>query len=338
MVMADRIVILNRGLIEQAGSPEEIYHRPANRLRGDVPRRRQRGRARCPADGGGARRRAARPAGPPPGLRCGARGRPRIAAFPGRVRRHRGSGCGRGGTWHRSQGIVRHASYPGGTWRHAIAVGSGEILVDSRSGTPGRRFSSACRRICSSFPCHGRTSTPADRFRGCLSMGRARRPITGLQETPMKPPLPRRRSTVGDRLDRRSGADHAQRRHRGRPEHGRLHQRLSRADLREEESRREGPRARHRARRRRLAEDLRKPRRAGEGRRESALDVDVAVVHQKRPPADGGGQAARATATRSATGKLVTRDTRRTRSAPTVDGYVMPMFTLRRRSPTTRTS
>ena len=96
------------------------------------------------------RRRAARPAGLLPGS-VRRPGTAPLRAFPGRVRRHRGSGCGRGGTWHRSQGIVRHASYPGGTWRHAIAVGSGEILVDSRVSRPST-FSSACRRIAFVFP------------------------------------------------------------------------------------------------------------------------------------------------------------------------------------------
>ena len=55
-----------------------------------------------------------------------------------------------------------------------------------------------------------------------------------------------------------------ERRHRRRPEHGRLRQGLSRADVREVPSRREGRLGRHRPRRFRLAEDLREARRPEE--------------------------------------------------------------------------
>ena len=47
--MADRIVVMNQGVIEQVGTPSEIYRKPATRLRRrlrrhhDVPRRRGRG-------------------------------------------------------------------------------------------------------------------------------------------------------------------------------------------------------------------------------------------------------------------------------------------------------
>ena len=39
MVLADRIVVLNGGHIEQAGTPEEVYHQPAA-LRGQLHGRR----------------------------------------------------------------------------------------------------------------------------------------------------------------------------------------------------------------------------------------------------------------------------------------------------------
>ena len=62
------------------------------------------------------------------------------------------------------------------------------------------------------------------------------------------------------------GADHAERRLRRRPEHGRLRHQLSRAEVRADEPRRQGARRRHRPRRFRLAEDLRKAVGAAEGR------------------------------------------------------------------------
>ena len=73
---------------------------------------------------------------------------------------------------------------------------------------------------------------------------------------PSPPRSPRRR---------RPRADHAQRRHRRRPEHGRLRQQLPRAEVRGDESGRQGARGRHRPGRRRLAEDLREALGAAEG-------------------------------------------------------------------------
>ena len=64
---------------------------------------------------------------------------------------------------------------------------------------------------------------------------------------------------------RRDRPNHAQRRHRRRPEHGRLRQQLPRAEVRGDEPGRQGARGRHRPRGRRLAEDLRKTLRAAEG-------------------------------------------------------------------------
>jgi hypothetical protein len=77
-----------------------------------------------------------------------------------------------------------------------------------------------------------------------------------------------------------AGADDPQRRDRGRPEHGRLHQGLSRADVREEISGREGERGRHRPGGRgsqKIYEKLDAQKKGG--RRE--IDFDVVVVHQK---------------------------------------------------------
>ena len=51
MTMADKIVVLQAGVIEQVGSPLELYHKPRNKFVGglhriaqDEPDRRRRGR------------------------------------------------------------------------------------------------------------------------------------------------------------------------------------------------------------------------------------------------------------------------------------------------------
>ena len=100
----------------------------------------------------------------------------------------------------------------------------------------------------------------------------------------------------------------AQCRDRRRPEHGRLHQGLSWADVREEPSWREGRRCRHRPRRRRIAEDLREARRAEEGRR-AASDFDVVVIHQKAAGTMVKDELLEKYRDTLPTGKLVTRDT-----------------------------
>ena len=47
--LADRVVVMNHGRIEQVGTPDEVYHEPATPLRLRVPRRRERlPRARRP--------------------------------------------------------------------------------------------------------------------------------------------------------------------------------------------------------------------------------------------------------------------------------------------------
>jgi ABC-type Fe3+/spermidine/putrescine transport system ATPase subunit len=144
MVMADRIVILDRGRIAQAGTPEELYRHPVSAFVATF----------LGADNViqlHATRSASGLALSGPGLI----GAPTISV-PG--------GGGPEGPVHghfRSEaaelvaenaapdaasvdltGTVRHASYPGGVWRHAVAVADVEVLVDStrrhEPGTPVR--------------------------------------------------------------------------------------------------------------------------------------------------------------------------------------------------------
>ncbi len=42
--LADRIVIMRAGTIEQIGAPEDVWRAPGDRVRGPLPRLRQRGR------------------------------------------------------------------------------------------------------------------------------------------------------------------------------------------------------------------------------------------------------------------------------------------------------
>jgi putative spermidine/putrescine transport system ATP-binding protein len=134
MVMADRIVILNRGLIEQAGPPEEIYHRPASpfvatflgadNVVGLDARQTAEGTALEGAP-------LARPA-LLPGSGAAPVDGPVHAHFRGESADIVAPDAAAAGPGIDLEGIVRHASYPGGTWRHAIAVGAEEILVDSK--------------------------------------------------------------------------------------------------------------------------------------------------------------------------------------------------------------
>jgi putative spermidine/putrescine transport system ATP-binding protein len=135
MVMADRIVILNQGHIEQTGSPEEIYHQPASAFVATFlgadnvvvleARRTPEGIA---LDGGPLACPALLPqvhgtvpdAGP-----VQAHFRGEAAAIIALDTQPAGPGIS-------LRGLVRHASYPGGTWRHVIVVGAQEILVDSK--------------------------------------------------------------------------------------------------------------------------------------------------------------------------------------------------------------
>jgi ABC-type Fe3+/spermidine/putrescine transport system ATPase subunit len=146
MVMADRIVILNEGRIEQAGAPEELYHRPVSAFVATFLGADNVIALHAAADG-------ADLALSGPGLR----GRPSIAnahAEPGRpVHAHFRSEAATllpadtPATANSIDltGTVRHASYPGGVWRHSVAVAGIEILVDAPNRhEPG---TSVCVRV-----------------------------------------------------------------------------------------------------------------------------------------------------------------------------------------------
>ena len=143
MVMADRIVILDRGRIAQEGSPEEVYNRPASpfvaafmgaenvlALEGTVA--------------GDRIEIAAGPHNPPATIAREARaltsGRfqarfrteaaellpvPPRPAFGDQANEASDDGalCLRG--------TVRQTSYPGGVWRHVVAIGAAEVSVDA---------------------------------------------------------------------------------------------------------------------------------------------------------------------------------------------------------------
>lgn len=135
MVMADRIVVLDKGRVEQAGTPEELYHRPVSAFVATF----------LGADN--VIRLDAEHQGPNTALSgagiVGQTPLPRLSTV-----------AGAGGSVHahfRSEaaelrfpdsstdpscvdflGVVRHASYPGGVWRHAVSVAGTEVLVDSK--------------------------------------------------------------------------------------------------------------------------------------------------------------------------------------------------------------
>ena len=117
MVMADRIVVLRDGRIEQQGTPQEVYHRPAsafvasfmgadNVIRvaqdGTVPRF-------DPHGGHEAHFRASAARLLPPGAAAPAA----ALTMPGEI---------------------VQASYPGGIWRYTVAVGERRFLIDDAAG------------------------------------------------------------------------------------------------------------------------------------------------------------------------------------------------------------
>jgi len=142
MVMADRIIVMNQGRIEQAGAPEELYNQPvsafvATFLGADNV-------IALEAESHGADLVLSGP---------GLIGRASVAQRPtiqrgGPVRAHFRSeaaailpmeeGPATGSI--DLEGTIRHASYPGGTWRHAVQVADVEVLVDSHvRHDPGAR-------------------------------------------------------------------------------------------------------------------------------------------------------------------------------------------------------
>jgi putative spermidine/putrescine transport system ATP-binding protein len=147
MVMADRIVILDKGRIAQMGAPEEIYNRPNSPFvadfmgAGNVVRLQAR---RVPT--GIAIAEGPHNAGlvlPAPALREGVAslaGEALIDAhFRGEAARlHLGDSVA--GDELVLRGEIAQASYPGGIWRYSVRVGERHYLVDDpRRIDPGER-------------------------------------------------------------------------------------------------------------------------------------------------------------------------------------------------------
>ncbi|MGE0004832.1 MAG: ABC transporter ATP-binding protein [Parvibaculaceae bacterium] len=142
MVMADRIVILDRGRIAQQGRPEEVYNRPdsafvaafmgaENRIALMGERRQKHFAIEASPHN------AACVAGlPRHGLRAGAI-EARFRAGAVEILPRSAPGAPPQGTLE-LRGEVVSTSYPGGLWRHSIKVGGETILADASSAfTPG---------------------------------------------------------------------------------------------------------------------------------------------------------------------------------------------------------
>ncbi len=135
MVMADRIVILDRGRIAQDGAPEEVYRRPNSRMVASFLGADNivRGTARRSGDDviieveGGATVVL-------PG---------RLAPEGGCVLQFRGSDVSFGPTAEGGlhlPGMVEQQSYPGGRYRYAVSTPAGTFLVDDATRiAPGER-------------------------------------------------------------------------------------------------------------------------------------------------------------------------------------------------------
>lgn len=140
MVMADRIVILNKGRIEQVGTPEVLYHQPASAFvatflgADNVIQLAARSDGAILSLSGGSLAQAS--ALPLP---------PRLAGYEGHVQAHFRSEAAEimaagpplaAGI--ELTGVVQHASYPGDMWRHLVRVGEEDVRVDAKvSHAPG---------------------------------------------------------------------------------------------------------------------------------------------------------------------------------------------------------
>ena len=150
MVMADRIVILDAGRIAQAGSPEEIYNRPASPFVADfmgadnmimLEGRLDGAEVSLPA---GADHLAAqlalerlptRPAlAGSAARRFAAYFRGEAAILLGDAERRPDDRASRDAVLLR--GRVQEVSYPGGVWRHVVGVGGQSFLVDDAERHP----------------------------------------------------------------------------------------------------------------------------------------------------------------------------------------------------------
>jgi len=147
MVMADRIVILNNGEVEQVGTPEEVYNRPASDFVAAFMGAENLIELTAVTNGD----RIEIAAGSlNPAAVVAAHGRslsgPLIARFRGEAAILSDASSEEAPTRDEGaltlRGIVEQTSYPGGLWRHVIAVGSSHIIADApRSFEIGKHVS-----------------------------------------------------------------------------------------------------------------------------------------------------------------------------------------------------
>ena len=119
MILADRIVILDKGEIAQAGSPEEVYNRPVSAFVANFM--------------GATNALVLDAAALPRGV---AEGR---GAFAVHFRSESASLAPADASDPEAlmlAGTVSQISYPGGVWRYAVDVGARRLLVDSRDRLP----------------------------------------------------------------------------------------------------------------------------------------------------------------------------------------------------------
>jgi ABC-type Fe3+/spermidine/putrescine transport system ATPase subunit len=141
MVMADRIALMDSGRIVQVATPEEVFNRPDSPFAAtfmgarhvvELSVRREGAQVVVETLAQAAPARLPLAALPRP-QHC-PEGRAR-AHFRGEAARLAPAGGPDGFAGLRLAGVVRQVSYPGGTYRHAVAVGGHEYLVDD-----GQRF------------------------------------------------------------------------------------------------------------------------------------------------------------------------------------------------------
>ncbi|MBL8702770.1 MAG: ABC transporter ATP-binding protein [Alphaproteobacteria bacterium] len=135
MILADRIVILDKGEIAQAGSPEEVYNRPASAFVANFMGATNWMELQAVAVDG---RPAIAASAVAPALRL-----PETALRPGPIVAHfRGEAASLAPAAATDDaalmlaGTVAQISYPGGVWRYGVDVGGRRLLVDSREKLP----------------------------------------------------------------------------------------------------------------------------------------------------------------------------------------------------------
>ena len=121
MILADRIVILDRGEIAQVGPPEEVYNRPASAFVANFM-----GATNALVIAGDALPAGVAPPGPGP-FAVHFRGEAASLAPPSA--QHDPEAL-------MLDGRVVQLSYPGGVWRHAIEIGQRRVLVDAPDRHP----------------------------------------------------------------------------------------------------------------------------------------------------------------------------------------------------------